>query len=85
MGRSTSVTAAGVEFAGDVFASGVVLFGSILATRPADENHPYGHGRIEVLTALPLGALLVFGGVGICLRSLHKVTDLHEPPAAYTL
>ena len=85
VGRSTSVTAAGVEFVGDVFASGVVLFGTILAARPADEDHPYGHGRIEILAALLVGAVLVFGGVGICLRSLHKVTDLHDPPAAYTL
>lgn len=85
VGRSTSVTAAGVEFVGDVFASGVVLFGTILAARPADDDHPYGHGRIEILAALMVGAMLVFGGVGICLRSLYKVTDLHDPPAAYTL
>jgi cation diffusion facilitator family transporter len=85
VGRSTSVTAAGVEFAGDVIASSVVLFGTLLAARPADEDHPYGHGRIEILAALLVGVVLVLGGVAICLRSLQKVADLHAPPAAYTM
>jgi divalent metal cation (Fe/Co/Zn/Cd) transporter len=49
--RSTSVVATGVEFAGDVLASTVVLLGMIVAVKPADENHPYGHGRIETLAA----------------------------------
>ena len=85
VGRSTSVTAAGVEFAGDVFASGVVLFGTMLAARPADEDHPYGHGRIEILAALMVGVLLSFGGAAICVRSLQKVADLHAPPEPYTM
>jgi cation diffusion facilitator family transporter len=85
VGRSTSVTAAGVEFAGDVIASSVVLFGTLLAARPADEDHPYGHGRIEILAALLVGVVLVLGGVAICVRSLQKVADLHSPPATYTM
>lgn len=85
IGRSTSVTAAGVEFIGDVFASSVVLFGTILAARPADDDHPYGHGRIEMLSALLVGIVLTLGGLGICARSLQKVGDIHPPPAAYTL
>ena len=43
--RSTSVVATGVEFAGDVLASTIVLLGMIVAVKPADENHPYGHGE----------------------------------------
>lgn len=85
VGRSTSVTAAGVEFVGDVFASGVVLFGTMLAARPADEDHPYGHGRIEILSALLVGFVLAAGGAGICVRSLQKVADIHQPPAGYTM
>ncbi|MBI4465766.1 MAG: cation transporter, partial [Acidobacteria bacterium] len=46
---STSVVAVGVEFAGDVLASAVVLFGMMVASRPPDADHPYGHGRSETL------------------------------------
>ena len=84
-GGSTSVAAVGIEFAGDVMASGAVLLGSMLAARPADQDHPYGHGRIETLAGLLVGLILVFGGAGICFRSLQKVAEVHPPPAAYAV
>jgi hypothetical protein len=76
------VLATGVEFAGDVFASSVVLFGTIAAARPADANHPYGHGRAETLAAIVVGLGLVAGGAGISWRSLRGVGDLHAPPTS---
>jgi divalent metal cation (Fe/Co/Zn/Cd) transporter len=80
---STSVVADGIESAGDVLASGIVLFGFIIAARPADQDHPYGHGRYETLTGLLVGVILFMGGGGICYRSLQNVGALHPPPAAY--
>src|SRR5215471_3002751 len=65
MAGSTSVLAAGFEFLGDVLASVLVLAGITLAAKPADEDHPYGHGRIEILAGLSVGANLAAGGVGI--------------------
>src|SRR5689334_18831563 len=62
---STSVTAAGFEFAGDVIASGAVMLGMMYASRPPDANHPYGHGRSEILAGLLVGMILVSAGVGI--------------------
>jgi len=82
MTGSTSVLATGVEFAGDVLASAVVLLGMIVAVRPADSNHPYGHGRIETLAAFTVGLILVAGGVGICWNSLRAVGEQHPPPSA---
>jgi cation diffusion facilitator family transporter len=81
MTQSTSVFATGVEFAGDVLASIVVLFGLIAATRPPDDDHPYGHGRIETLAAFVVGLVLSIGGVGICWNSLQEVGAQHPPPA----
>ena len=78
---STSVTAAGLEFAGDVIASGAVMLGMIYASRPPDANHPYGHGRSEILAGLLVGMILVAAGVGICLRSLERVGTEHAPPS----
>ena len=80
LARSTSVVATGFEFAGDVLASGVVFIGMGVAARPADENHPYGHGRFETLAAFAVGLSLALGGATISYRSLHAVGIMHAPP-----
>lgn len=77
---STSVVATGVEFAGDVLASAIVLIGMRVASRPADENHPYGHGRFETLSAFLVGLILTMGGAGISYQSLQLVGERHAPP-----
>lgn len=43
IGQSASVVADGLESAGDVGASGIVLFGFLIAACPPDQDHPYGH------------------------------------------
>jgi len=60
----TSVVADGFESAGDVVASSVVLFGFVLASRPSDENHHYGHGRYETLNGLVVEIILTMGRKG---------------------
>lgn len=82
---SSSVFAVGVEFLGDVLASAVVLAGMLVASKPPDVNHPYGHGRFELLAGLAVGVLLAVGGAGICYRSLQRVDAVHEPPDAYAV
>src|SRR3990172_7970928 len=80
LARSTSVVAIGVEFAGDVLASAVVLFGMMVASRPPDENHPYGHGRSEMLAGFLVGLILLLAGLGICVRSLQSMGAVPAPP-----
>ena len=82
MSDSTSVVATGFEFAGDVLASAVVLFGLRLGARPADANHPYGHGRAESLSAFVVSVILLLGGVTISYQSLQEVGAQHRPPAS---
>lgn len=82
---STSVIAAGFEFLGDVLASTLVLAGMTLAAKPPDEAHPYGYGRIELLAGLSVGVILAAGGVGICFRSLQRITEVHPPPGLYSI
>jgi cation diffusion facilitator family transporter len=79
--RSTSVVATGLEFAGDVLASTIVLLGISVAARPADRDHPYGHGRVETLAAFVVGLLLMAGGAGISWHSLQAVAETHPPPS----
>lgn len=82
LAHSTSVVATGFEFAGDVLASGIILIGMIVAARPADEDHPYGHGRFETLSAFAVGVILAAAGAMICYRSLQAIDATHAPPGA---
>jgi cation diffusion facilitator family transporter len=82
---STSVVAVGLEFLGDILASGVVFIGMWAAARPPDQNHPYGHGRIEILAGLSVGVILFVGGIGVCYRSLLRLNASHPPPELYAV
>jgi cation diffusion facilitator family transporter len=83
--RSTSVLATGVEFAGDVLVSAVVLFGMALASKPADAEHPYGHGRLETLAAFVVSLVLIASGTGIGWHALQAVGASHDPPSSVAL
>jgi cation diffusion facilitator family transporter len=78
---STSIVADGLESAGDVLASAFVFLGFAMAARPADDDHPYGHGRYETVTGLIIGLILW----AFCYRSLKNVGAAHAPPAFYAL
>ena len=80
LAHSTSVVATGFEFAGDVLASSIVVIGMGVAARPADDNHPYGHGRFETLSAFVVGVILSLGGVMIAYQSLQAIGARHAPP-----
>jgi cation diffusion facilitator family transporter len=82
---STSVVADGIESAGDVVASGLILFGLWIAARPPDENHPYGHGRFETITGFLVGLGLVTTGIGIAIGSLTGIGETHAAPARYAI
>jgi len=77
--HSAAVMADGFESAADVFASGLVLIGLIIASRPADRDHPYGHGRVETLTGLLLGFFLLVAGVLISWHGLRGTGDAVTP------
>lgn len=79
--HSSSVLATGFEFAGDVLASCIVVIGMGVAARPADQNHPYGHGRFETLSAFVVGVILAAAGVLIGYHSLQAIGAQHPPPA----
>jgi cation diffusion facilitator family transporter len=83
--NSAAVTADGFESAADVFTSGLVLVGMTLAARPPDQNHPYGHGRVEILTGLLLGFVLFGAGLLISLHAWTGAGTVSAPPAGYAV
>ncbi len=82
---STAVVADGVESAGDVLASAVILIGLWVASRPPDENHPYGHGRFETLTGLGVGVALATTGMLIAWRSVATAGETSTPPEPWVM
>lgn len=85
MGHSSAVVADGLESLGDVFASGIILLGLTLAARPADWNHPYGHGRLETVTGLFVGFTLVVAGLGISFNALRTLGGARPAPASFVI
>ena len=83
--NSTATVSDGLESSGDVLASGLVLLGLILAAKPPDAKHPYGHGRAETLSALAVGILLIASGLLISFRSLQRVWEVQQTPASYAM
>src|SRR5579863_1043540 len=82
---STATVSDGIESAGDVLASSLVLLGLIMAAKPPDAENPYGHGRLETLSALAVGMMLFATGVLIAFESVHLSHASSEPPAAYAI
>ena len=80
--HSVATVSDGVESAADVVSSGLVYLGLRIAAKPADLDHPYGHGRFETLIALAVGALLAAAGVGICIHSLQAEEQI---PALFAI
>jgi cation diffusion facilitator family transporter len=63
--HSTAVISDGLEASGDVLCSAIVYLGLWLAGKPADKEHPYGHGRYEALAGLAVGGVLLLAGAAI--------------------
>ncbi len=78
---AVSVTADAVNNLTDASSSVVTLLGFKLAERPADEEHPYGHARIEYLSALGVAAMILLIGVELAKGAWDKI--LH--PSVVTL
>ena len=83
--HSTATVSDGVESAGDVLTSCLVLLGLVIASKPPDSEHPYGHGRLETISALVVGMILAASGVLIAFESLHLAHASSHSPAAYAV
>lgn len=85
LGNSYALVADAIESTTDVFSSALVLFGLKYATKPADENHPYGHGKAEPLITFAVVGFLVISATIIAYESIHNIRTPHQVPESYTL
>ncbi|MCP9756794.1 cation transporter [Lacihabitans sp. CCS-44] len=84
-GNSYALIADAIESTTDIFGSLLVLFGLKYASRPADKNHPYGHGRIEPLITFLVVGFLIFSAAIIAHESIINIQTPHELPRSWTL
>ncbi|HLW30275.1 MAG TPA: cation diffusion facilitator family transporter, partial [Brumimicrobium sp.] len=84
-GNSHALIADAIESTTDIFASFLVLLGFKYAKRPADENHPYGHGKIEPLITFGVVAFLVISATVIAYTSIQNILTPQDAPKSWTL
>jgi cation diffusion facilitator family transporter len=85
LGHSHALVADAVESLADIFSSIIVWRGLVLAAEPADEEHPYGHGKAEPIAAALVSAMLLVAAAWIVLQSARAISQPHPAPAPFTL
>ncbi len=84
-GNSYALIADAIESTTDIFSSLLVLMGIKYANRPADKNHPYGHGRAEPLVTFLVVGFLITSATIIAYEGIININTPHELPHPYTL
>ena len=84
-GNSYALIADAIESTADIFSSFLVLFGIKYSSRPADKNHPYGHGRAEPLITFLVVGFLITSATVIAYESIENIRTPHDLPEPFTL
>jgi cation diffusion facilitator family transporter len=84
-GNSYALIADAIESITDIFASFLVLFGIKYSNKPADKNHPYGHGRAEPLITFLVVGFLIASASFIAHESIIHIQTPHDLPKTWTL
>ena len=84
-GHSHALVADAVESFADIFSSLIVWRGVVIAAVPADEDHPYGHGKAEPIASAIVAAMLLGAALWIALKAFGEITEPHQSPAPFTL
>jgi cation diffusion facilitator family transporter len=85
LGHSLALLSDGVHSLFDAAISAALLVALIVAQRPADREHPYGHGRVEAVAGAGVALILLALAATIAYESLSTIAHRHAPPAGFTL
>lgn len=84
-GNSYALIADAIESTTDILSSCLVLFGIKYSNKPADDNHPYGHGRAEPLITFLVVGFLITSATIIAYESILNIGTPHDLPKSWTL
>lgn len=84
---SLSVLSDGIDSATDVFISTVTLAAARISSKPGDIEHPYGHGRIETVSAALISFIVFFAGAQVLMSALKGIVQggAASLPSAFAL
>ena len=85
LGNSYALIADGIESTADILSSFIVWGGLRLSLKPADANHPYGHGKAESIAALIVSLMLLGAALLIAGQSILEIRTPHHAPEWFTL
>ncbi|HJP84819.1 MAG TPA: cation diffusion facilitator family transporter [Gemmatimonadaceae bacterium] len=85
VGHANALVADAVESSADIFSSLIVWMGLSIAAKPADEDHPYGHGKAEPLAAAVVSLMLLGAAIGISVLAIREIITPHHLPSPWTL
>jgi cation diffusion facilitator family transporter len=85
LGDSDALIADAIESSSDVLASFLVLFGIYYSHKPADEDHPYGHGKAEALTTFGVVGFLLISATLIAYNGIQNLYLEQKQPATFTV
>lgn len=85
IGHSYALIADAIESMADILGSAVIWGGLHIAARPADQNHPYGHGKAEALAAMVVALMVLAAGLGIGIKAVDQIMSPHHAPEPWTL
>lgn len=77
--HSIAIVLDSVNNLSDALSSVITICGTKFAAKPADKKHPYGHGRIEYITALIIGAIILYAGITSLTESIKKIINPSLP------
>lgn len=75
LANSISIVSDGFNNLSDCASCVVTMFGYKMAAKPADKDHPFGHGRMEYLTSLIIAMVIVVVGVELFTGSVDKILN----------
>ena len=74
-----------IESGADIFASIIVWSGLTIGGQPADDDHPFGHGKAEAMAAAVVSIMLIGAAFGIAFEAVREIRTPHRSPAPWTL
>lgn len=77
--NSISVVLDAVNNLSDALSSVITIVGAKLSTKPSDKKHPLGYGRVEYLSALVIGIIVLYAGVTSMVESIKKIIEPETP------